>query len=143
MNSYNGFTGAQRTAAQRWLNTEWNAGRLQRPIECVACGQNKGPIHAHAEDYSEPFKAGKTDRYHLCFCCHMVVHCRFKNRGSWREYRRIIAAGGGRFGPITSWPAFTGTILQTPSARLESKVTYRGLTRPDVLGQMVVESGFP
>ncbi|MBI1214108.1 MAG: hypothetical protein GC190_21810 [Alphaproteobacteria bacterium] len=128
MNSYNGFSGAQRTAAQRWLNEQWKTGRLKRPCECCACGQETGVIHAHAEDYSEPFKRGKTDRYHLCFCCHMVVHCRFQNRGIWREYRRIITAGG-RFGPIASWPAFMGSILRTPPARLEQRVTYRGLAR--------------
>jgi hypothetical protein len=51
-------------------------------------------IDAHAEDYSEPFAAGKTDEFHLCFTCHMMVHRRFNNRAAWDRYRRRIAAGG-------------------------------------------------
>ena len=56
-------------------------------------------IDAHAEDYSRPFAAGKTDEYHLCFTCHMMVHCRFRNPTAWTRYREIIA-GGGRFAPF-------------------------------------------
>jgi hypothetical protein len=76
---YNGFFGAQRDRAQRWLNREWGAGRLVRPSECVACGQTEGVIQAHAEDYSEPFRAGVTDGFHLCVICHTMVHFRSKN----------------------------------------------------------------
>ncbi|MDC7784790.1 hypothetical protein PQJ75_00795 [Rhodoplanes sp. TEM] len=50
-------------------------------------------IDAHAEDYSEPFAAGKTDEFHLCFVCHMMVHCRFKNRDAWDRYRTAIREG--------------------------------------------------
>ena len=71
---YNGFSGAQRERAQRWLNKEWSAGRLARPPECVACGQTEGIIQAHAEDYSDPFRAGVTDEFHLCMTCHAMVH---------------------------------------------------------------------
>jgi hypothetical protein len=63
-------------------------------MQCVACGQSRGIIDAHAEDYSEPFAAGKTDQYHLCFTCHMMVHCRFKYPANWRYYVGIIRQGG-------------------------------------------------
>ena len=53
MKDNNGFSGKQRERAQRWLNKEWNARRLARPTECVACGQTDGIIQAHAEDYSD------------------------------------------------------------------------------------------
>lgn len=94
MKDYNGFTGAQRDKAQRWLNQQWAAGKFPRPSRCCACGQTHGIIDAHAEDYSEPFAHGKTDEYPLCFICHMMVHCRFRNRDAWDRYRAIIGNGG-------------------------------------------------
>ena len=93
-NSYNGFSGAQRDRAQAWLRAEWASGRLKRPRVCCACGQDRGVIDAHAEDYSEPFAAGKTDEFHLCFTCHMILHCRFRNRAAWDRYRGAIRLGG-------------------------------------------------
>jgi hypothetical protein len=95
---YNGFSGRQRSRAQTWLNRQWKAGALARPMQCVACGQSMGIIDAHAEDYSEPFAAGKTDQYHLCFTCHMMVHCRFGNPEAWQYYKSVIRRGG-RFAP--------------------------------------------
>lgn len=94
MKHYNGFSPDVRNAAQAWLNREWRAGRLQRPTQCCACGQEHGVIDAHAEDYSEPFVAGKTDQYPLCYRCHMMVHCRFGNGArAWAVYRDNIRAG--------------------------------------------------
>jgi hypothetical protein len=92
--SYNGFSPEVRNQAQAWLNREWKSGRLARPAKCCACGQEHGIIDAHAEDYSEPFCAGKTDEYPLCFRCHMMVHCRF-GRGAvaWDAYRENVRAG--------------------------------------------------
>ncbi|MGH9605552.1 MAG: hypothetical protein ACRD3N_07615 [Terracidiphilus sp.] len=94
MKPYNGFPPEQRERAQRWLRAEWASGRLVRPSKCCACGQDRGVIDAHAEDYSEPFAGGKTDKFHLCFICHMMVHCRFRNRAAWDRYRKQIAQGG-------------------------------------------------
>jgi hypothetical protein len=99
MQPYNGFSGRQRSRAQAWLNRQWKAGVLARPMQCVACGQSRGIIDAHAEDYSEPFAAGKTDQYHLCFTCHMMVHWRFRNPDDWRYYKSVIRHGG-RYAPF-------------------------------------------
>lgn len=93
MKGYNGFTGEQRIEAQKWLNQQWDAGLLPKPTQCHACGQTKGRIDAHAEDYSIPYAAGKTDQYHLCFRCHMMVHCRFRNKAAWKLYIDCIASG--------------------------------------------------
>ena len=107
MNPYNGFTGAQRDKAQRWLNQQWALGALKRPIECVACGQDQGVIDAHAEDYSEPFRAGVTDAFHLCFVCHMMVHCRYRNEPVWRNYRDCVEFGfRARAFFNRNWPGF-------------------------------------
>ena len=94
MKSYNGFSPEARNRAQAWLRAEWTSGRLARPTVCCACGQDRGIIDAHAEDYSEPFKAGVTDEFHLCFTCHMMVHCRFRSPAAWDRYRATVAAGG-------------------------------------------------
>jgi hypothetical protein len=93
MKSYNGFPPGARERAQRWLRAEWISGRLARPSVCCACGQDKGIIDAHAEDYSEPFRPGVTDEFHLCFTCHMMVHFRFRNRAAWSRYSEAIANG--------------------------------------------------
>lgn len=93
MKDYNGYSGAQRDKAQRWLNAQWAAGAFPRPSRCCACGQTHGIIDAHAEDYSEPFAHGKTDEYPLCFVCHMMVHCRFRHPAAWAAYRRHIGNG--------------------------------------------------
>ncbi len=93
MEAYNGFSGRQRQRAQDWLNREWKSGRLEEPTRCVACGQTEGGIQAHAEDYSEPFRAGVTDEFHLCKACHHMVHFRSRNPKAWSEYRAKIEAG--------------------------------------------------
>jgi hypothetical protein len=94
MRAYNGYSEKDRRRAQVWLNRQWHSGVLARPAQCLACGQDKGIIDAHAEDYSEPFDAGKTDQFHLCFTCHMMVHCRFKCPDDWRYYKAVIQSGG-------------------------------------------------
>lgn len=94
MRDYNGFSSNLRTRAQRWLDREWRAGRLERPTQCAACGQTEGVVQAHAEDYSEPFRRGVTDGFHLCLICHAMVHARHLNEYAWREYRRVVEAGG-------------------------------------------------
>lgn len=93
MKPYNGFSETQRNKAQAWLNSQWAAGLLQKPFQCCSCGQTKGIIDAHAEDYSEPFAAGKTDQYHLCFRCHMALHCRFKNPKAFQRYCQAVESG--------------------------------------------------
>lgn len=78
----------------------------------MACGQTEGRIDAHAKDYSEPFAAGKTDAFHLCFTCHMMVHCRFANIFAWQRYKRAISSGI-RYAAFRgrNFPAFKATFL--------------------------------
>lgn len=118
MKDYNGFSGFQRGRAQSWLNAQWASGKLARPKVCCACGQTEGVIDAHAEDYSEPFTAGKTDGFHLCFICHMMVHCRFRNPLAWKRYVEAIERGvrfvalGGRNFPRFSALFLSGDIMR-------------------------------
>ena len=112
MKSYNGFPPEQRNKAQAWLNSQWKAGLLERPCQCHACGQTEGRIDAHAEDYSEPFAAGKTDQYHLCYRCHMAVHCRFRNNQAWQIYKKHVREGR-IYGPIrNNFPLFVRETLE-------------------------------
>ena len=99
MRAYNGYSERDRRRAQAWLNRQWQSGVLARPAQCAACGQGQGIIDAHAEDYSEPFAAGKTDQFHLCFTCHMMVHCRFRRPDDWLYYKAVIESGG-CYGPV-------------------------------------------
>jgi len=109
MNSYNGFSPEQRQDAQDWINAELSAGRLTRPRLCCACGQDHGSFDFHAEDYSEPF-GPQTVRYPLCYPCHMMVHCRFRNPKAWVLYRAKVATGFRVAVPFLgrNWPRFTG-----------------------------------
>lgn len=100
MKSYNGFSGAQRAKAGRWIRAEIAAGRRSKPTKCCACGQTKGIIHNHQEDYSEPF-GDHLFQTPLCYACHMMLHCRFRNREAWRRYRDLVSSGH-RFKPFYS-----------------------------------------
>jgi hypothetical protein len=92
MNSYNGFSPRQRNRALRWLHKQYAAGRRTRPTQCDACGQTRGIVEHHSEDYSEPF-GDHIAAFALCYRCHMMVHCRFRYPPAWRRYREAVAAG--------------------------------------------------
>ena len=55
MRSYNGFKPRQLMRVLVWLKQQYAAGLRRPPIACDACGQTKGIIERHSEDYSEPF----------------------------------------------------------------------------------------
>jgi hypothetical protein len=119
LKTYNGFNGEQRARAQSWLNAQWRSGAIARPLDCCACGQAAPPIDAHAEDYSEPFRKDVTDAFHLCFICHMMVHCRHRSQEAWRLYRDMVESGGraipvgGRHFPAFQQKFLTGQITST------------------------------
>lgn len=122
MNSYNGFEPKQRYAALSWLKKEYEDGRRTPPVKCDVCGQTEGHIEAHSEDYSAPF-GDHIGEFGLCYPCHMVIHCRFRNPRAWKWYRENIRKGGrilmpyhGRF-----WHRFCREIL---SAEPEAKWTF-------------------
>jgi hypothetical protein len=92
-------------------------GRLPAPLPALPAARRLSPLMQHAEDYSEPFRKGVTDGFHLCFICHMMVHCRHRNQDAWRLYRHRVESGGRAF-PVGGrhFPAFqqkflTGKIL--------------------------------
>lgn len=95
-NSYNGFVWAERQKAYDWLKREWAAGRrVKVGPECNVCGQTKGYLMAHSEDYSAPYGAN-VGRWSLCYFCHMMIHCRFKAMPTFERYVSVLE-GGERF----------------------------------------------
>ena len=93
MNSYNGFSPSHRYKALAWFKKEIKEGRKPaKPDICDACGQKDGVLAWHSEDYSEPF-GNHIGEHGLCYLCHMMIHCRFKNKATWSKYVDIIESG--------------------------------------------------
>jgi len=104
MNSYNGFTPNQRIKALRWLNEEYAQGRRTRPTSCDVCGQTRGHLEAHSEDYSGPPFGDNIGAFGLCYRCHMMIHCRFSNPWAFERYVQSLELGQ-VWPPIgRSWP---------------------------------------
>lgn len=87
MNSYNGFSSAERTAHYAVYKKMIAAGQVVWPTVCEACGQTEGRIEPHDEDYTVQASFG------VCYRCHMMIHCRFKNRSAWNFYRDMARIG--------------------------------------------------
>lgn len=132
MKEYNGFPGAQRARALRWLKGEYAAGRRTRPERCDACGQTEGVLQAHSEDYSEPFGA-HIGEHGLCYVCHMMIHCRFTAPRAWEVYRlnvrsgRRVRAGKAEFGRVQQ-------LLHGMDAEWENGLMPREETLLDAIG---------
>jgi hypothetical protein len=83
--SYNGFGPKIRDESYDWMKREIAEGRVKPPSRCSACGETRGHIDYHTEDYSRPF-GPHIYAYELCFRCHMMVHARFRMRHRWKCY---------------------------------------------------------
>lgn len=107
LSNYNGFTGREREASLRRVHKLWDSGEVPRPTECMACGQTKGTIHGHSEDYSN-------DHVHipLCITCHLILHMRFQLPAVWDQYRERVRQG------------WQGTPLEQRNALYRIKVLY-------------------
>lgn len=107
LSNYNGFTGREREASLRRVHKLWDSGEVPRPTECMACGQTKGTLHGHSEDYSN-------DHVHipLCITCHLILHMRFQQPKLWDQYRDLVRRG------------WQGTPLEQRNALYRIKVLY-------------------
>ena len=85
---YNGCTPEERTKGGNWYRKNRKAGVIPAPAACCCCGQTVG-VNGHSEDYSEPF-GDHIGCFHLCYRCHMAVHCRFRNYEAFKVYRDLI-----------------------------------------------------
>lgn len=108
LRTYNGFTSEQRLRAFAWLKSEIAAGRRTQPTSCEACGQTRGVIAGHSEDYSEPF-GPHIGRFALCYLCHMILHARYSRPRAFRAYVAALKAGR-KFPPASNWYAVQGML---------------------------------
>ena len=138
MNSYNGFSGSQRSRAARLAK---GGGLFPRDSDtrCHACGQ----IHTleyHSEDYTilprgqtlEGLKVGPwVGEWCLCYRCHRMLHVKHRNPPAWDRYRLAVRQGF-RFAPC-NW----GGVLRMINWRAEEwepepeKLPIRRLTMLD------------
>ncbi len=89
--AYNGFSAAYRQKQGGAVYKAFTEGRILRPTSCLLCGlkvEDGATIHAHNEDYHEPF-----DFIGICFCCHMAVHKRFDNLPAWHVWQKNVSSG--------------------------------------------------
>ena len=95
MRTYKGFTSEQRMASHRKLMKMVAAGEAPKAERCQACGQTEGIIDYHNADYSHP----SDHVVHLCFRCHMVVHCSHIDPDAAMVYWLSIGQGN-RYAPF-------------------------------------------
>lgn len=131
MKSYNGFTPKQRMDAFNWLKVEYADGRRARPTSCDCCEQDKGIVEHHSEDYSAPY-GDHIGQYALCFVCHMMVHCRFRNLKQWESYKELVAQGAN----FTAYHNrnFNGFVAEFLNKEIKP-ISYSA-NRADILGQI-------
>lgn len=115
MKSYNGFTATERMRGYNWLKEQIARGTRTRAKQCDCCGQTRGILELHSEDYSEPH-GDHIGAYELCYVCHMVIHCRDSNPAAWERYKAMIRAGL-RVRPFRTrdFQAFCVAVLRGPT----------------------------
>lgn len=77
---YNGFKGDLRDKVGQLQEMLIRDGYMKPAVKCYQCGQTKGRIAYHLEDY----RAVTSEDTPMCFMCHMVLHC---CRSGTHEYR--------------------------------------------------------
>ena len=93
MKSYNGFDAKQRYRALAYHKEQISLGnKPPKPECCHACGQTEGVLVWHSENYSEPF-GDHIGEHGLCYVCHMMIHCRFRNPRAWRYHIGQVSRG--------------------------------------------------
>lgn len=95
MSSYKGWTGEERLKSLALTKKAIADGVIPKPTVCEWCGQDKGIIQYHNENYSHPTKYLKS----LCWRCHMIHHSRHFAPEQCKAYFDAIAAGK-RFPPV-------------------------------------------
>jgi hypothetical protein len=91
LGTYNGFSAEERGASSRWERELLRSG-WKRPTKCIACGQNRGVVDAHLEDYSQPFEISR--QIPLCYRCHIfAVHLRHRYPVQTAVYRSWVRRG--------------------------------------------------
>tara|TARA_R110001592_G_scaffold171235_1_gene409453 strand:+ start:18973 stop:19401 length:429 start_codon:yes stop_codon:yes gene_type:complete len=123
MNSYNGFTANQRMKAFKWLMEKITRKEIPpKPDKCDVCGQTKGHIEYHSEDYSAPF-GEHIGQFGLCYTCHLMIHCRKNSKSTWLDYIQSITDGK-RYEPFyyKAWVDFKQKCLIDKFANMKYEI---------------------
>lgn len=88
---YNGYSGEVRVQADRKIKVAIELGLIPPSRQCSVCGETKGRIDYHAENYGRPLLVAA-----ICQKCHMALHNRFRSSGyaaSWQKRIKPHADG--------------------------------------------------
>ena len=109
---YNGFSGVERGRAAAWSRKQVQLDlRDAHPSACDVCGRLDGKLAFHSEDYSFPY-GSHVGEYGLCYCCHMMIHTRYRAQQIFKTYRDHVRAGLMVSHPIVTWNDFSRRILR-------------------------------
>lgn len=96
---YNGFTPAERAKGGAAYNAAIRSGVVKSPTQCEACQAAEG-VTGHNEDYETPLQF-----FEVCFLCHMMIHCRYRDVGRWQLYLSLLDEGA-VLARVSGWPEF-------------------------------------
>lgn len=118
MKSYKGWSPDFRKASLKLTNKAKKMGWIPEPRQCRRCGQGKGILHLHNEDYDVTFYTLTEvfDRFPvsitseeiaklnevlepICWRCHMMHHSRGRNAKAVELYFQEVA-GGKQYPPV-------------------------------------------
>lgn len=91
MKSYNGFTAKERMEADKIQKSAIENGTFKYEKKCCICGQSKGHIMLHLENYYEPLNPEFVKP--ICVECHMKLHARFKKPNAWINHLKRLRKG--------------------------------------------------
>lgn len=95
LNWYNGFSPEERLELHWALLDAMEVGRIPYPTgPCALCGQTRGPVVYHSEDYGTPYVFAPPAMYAICRSGHSLIHMRFRFPKSWEAFREHLRQGG-------------------------------------------------
>lgn len=109
MNNYKGWTGEQRELSLKLTNRAKKLGLLEQPHKCKFCGQEKGILHTHNENYGvtlelvpkmlngtatkEEIEKVKSVLWPICWRCHMIWHSKRRAPKQVEKYFEEVKNG--------------------------------------------------
>jgi len=92
---YKEWTAEERLASLAKTKAAILSGEIPKPTKCELCGQDKGIIQYHNDDYSHPTKYLRS----YCWRCHMMHHSVRRAPDAVKAYFDAVASGK-RFPPV-------------------------------------------
>lgn len=91
LRTYNGFNHYHRMKGGRIIEDAVRAGKVEPPSKCCRCGQTKGEILYHVEDYTPDKILDNLEP--TCRRCHGYIHRVSRPAEKQNEYWDAIARG--------------------------------------------------